>query len=71
MVGSMFPEGSGSDTLKKKNGAAPNLKRYFGRKKGFVYSTEPKRVSNSFQFSKPFWVRYRLLGKIRKSVHSQ
>ena len=58
-------------SLKKKNGAAPNPERYFGRKKGFVHRTELKRVSNSFQFSEPFWVRYRPLEKIRKSVQSQ
>ena len=52
----------------KKTGAARNSKRYFGRKKCFVHSTEPKKVSNSFQYSEPFQVRYGPLEKVRKSV---
>jgi len=39
-----------------KNGTTPYPKGFVGLKKGFVHSTEPKRVSISFQFSEPFQV---------------
>lgn len=37
-----------------KNRTTPNPKGFVGLKKGFALSTEPKRVSISFQFSEPF-----------------
>ena len=48
------------DTLEK-NGTIPNQKGYRERKKGFVRSTEPKRVQNWLQLSETFQVRYRPL----------
>ena len=44
------------DYTENKNGTTPNPKGFVGLKDGFVLSTEPRRVSISFQFSEPFQV---------------